>query len=326
MQDSNVRISLVTTLKNEEENVVLLIEHIKQALRNFTYEAIFVDDGSTDKTVELLRENIADNHRIIVLNRNYGQTSAMSAGIKNARGTYIVTMDADLQNDASDIPKMLEKLINEDLDVVVGNRKNRQDGFILRKLPSKVANLMIRNLSGVFVHDYGCTLKVFKRETAKNLQLYGDMHRFIPILAHLDGARIAEMDVHHHPRQYGKSKYGMGRTMRVLSDLILLLFLQKYFKRPIHLFGPAGLISIAIGSAIYLYLLVEKILGQDIWGRPILILGAILLIGGIQLLTFGIITELIMRTYYESQRKPTYKIRHIIERQTKIPEPLTAAD
>ncbi len=326
MQDNNVEISVVTTLKNEEENVILLIDHIRHALKGFSYEAIFVDDGSTDQTIRLLRENIGDNHRIIILNRNYGQTAAMAAGIKNARGRYIVTMDADLQNDASDIPVMLEKLIREDLDVVVGNRKNRKDGLMLRKFPSKVANLMIRNLSGVYVHDYGCTLKVFRRETAKNLNLYGDMHRFIPILAHLDGARIAEMDVHHHPRQFGRSKYGMGRTMRVLSDLILLLFLQKYFKRPIHLFGPAGLISIAVGSAIYLYLLIEKIMGQDIWGRPILILGAILLIGGIQLLTFGIITELIMRTYYESQRKPTYQIRQIVEGQTKIPESLTAAD
>ncbi|MEJ2004046.1 MAG: glycosyltransferase family 2 protein [Cyclobacteriaceae bacterium] len=326
MYDKNVQISLVTTLKNEEENVPLLIHHIKHALRDFAYEAIFVDDGSTDRTVELLRENISDTDRIIVLNRNYGQTAAMSAGIKNATGKYIVTMDADLQNDAADIPKMLDKLIREDLDVVVGNRKNRKDGLMLRKVPSKIANLIIRNLSGVFVHDYGCTLKVFKRETAKNLRLYGDMHRFIPILAHLDGARIAELDVRHHPRKFGQSKYGMGRTMRVMSDLILLLFLQKYFKRPIHLFGPAGLISIGIGSAIYIYLLIVKLMGQDIWGRPILILGAILLIGGIQLLTFGIITELIMRTYYESQRKTTYKIRHIFERKDQITKSLTAAD
>jgi hypothetical protein len=174
------------------------------------------------------------------------------------------------------------------------------------------------------VHDYGCTLKVFRKDTAKTLQLYGEMHRFIPILANLDGARIAEMDVKHHARKFGKSKYGISRTMRVISDLILLLFFQKYLKRPIHLFGPAGLISMGLGSAIYFYLLVLKVLGQDIWGRPILILGAILLIGGIQLLTFGIITELIMRTYYESQHKTTYKIRRVITKPIEIKQAVQA--
>jgi len=326
MHDKNVEISVVTTLKDEVGNVPELIANIAMALASISHEVIFVDDGSTDKTVEKLREYQKGNHRIVVLNRNYGQTAAMSAGIQKARGKFIATMDADLQNDATDISRMLDKLIREDLDVVVGNRKNRRDGLFLRKLPSKIANVIIRNLSGVFVHDYGCTLKVFRRKAAKNLKLYGDMHRFIPILAHLDGARIAEIDVQHHPRKFGRSKYGMGRTMRVISDLILLLFLQKYFKRPIHLFGPTGLVAMGIGSAIYFYLLILKIMGEDIWGRPILILGAILLIGGIQLLTFGIITELIMRTYYESQRKPTYKIRHIIERKDYIKEPLSTAD
>ncbi|MCA6075284.1 glycosyltransferase family 2 protein [Fulvivirga sedimenti] len=318
MELAPLKISVVTTMLNERENVPYLVESIDNALKGFNYEVIFVDDGSNDGTVEELRRHLDDPHHIVVLNRNYGQTPAMAAGIEQASGEFIVTMDADLQNDPADIPLMLDKLIREDLDLIVGNRKNRKDGFILRKLPSKIANYVIRNISGVHVHDYGCTLKVFRRETAKNLQLYGEMHRFIPILASFDGARISEMNVKHHARKFGKSKYGIGRTMRVLSDLILLLFFQKYLKRPIHLFGPAGLISIGLGSVIYFYLLILKILGQDIWGRPILILGAIFLIGGIQLLTFGIITELIMRTYYESQHKATYKIRRIISKPIKI--------
>ena len=326
MDRKEIRISVVTTLMNEEENVPLLIRNIDQALSRFNHEVIFVDDGSTDHTIEAIRAHMKDNHKIIVLNRNYGQTPAMAAGINEAIGEYIVTIDADLQNDPSDIPAMLDKLLREDLDVVVGNRKKRQDGFILRKIPSKIANFMIRNFSGVFVHDYGCTLKVFRMTTAKNLELYGEMHRFIPILAHLDGARIGEMDVKHHPRQFGKSKYGIGRTMRVLSDLILLLFFQKYLKRPIHLFGPVGIISTLIGSIIYIYLLAVKIMGEDIWGRPILILGAILIIGGIQLLTFGIITELMVRTYYESQRKKTYKIRRIIEQPIQNRKPAEIPD
>jgi glycosyltransferase involved in cell wall biosynthesis len=326
MDGNDIKISVVTTLLNEEENVPMLIRNISESLKDFSHEVLFVDDGSTDNTVEVLRTHQEPNHKLIILNRNYGQTAAMSAGIREAKGDFIVTMDADLQNDASDIPFMLDKLIREDQDVVVGNRKNRKDGFLLRKVPSRLANFLIRNFSGVHVNDYGCTLKVFRKATAKNLQLYGDMHRFIPILAHLDGARIAQVDVKHHPRQFGSSKYGMGRTMRVLSDLILLLFIQKYFKRPIHLFGPVGIITIGIGSAIYLYLLVIKIMGEDIWGRPILVLGSILIVGGIQLLTFGIITELIMRTYYESQKKTTYTIRHIIEKKDNINERVTTAD
>ncbi len=318
MEVASPKISVVTTLLNERENVPHLVKNIDNALEGLNYEVIFVDDGSTDGTVAELQKYIGENHHIVVLNRNYGQTAAMAAGIGQAKGEFIATMDADLQNDPTDIPEMLEKLLKEDQDVVVGNRKNRQDGFILRKVPSKIANYLIRNFSSVHVHDYGCTLKVFRSDTAKNLRLYGEMHRFIPILASLDGARIAEMDVKHHPRQFGQSKYGIGRTMRVVSDLILLLFLQKYLKRPIHLFGPAGIISMAIGTAIYIYLLILKIMGQDIWGRPILILGAILLIGGIQLLTFGIIMELIMRTYYESQHKTIYKIRRIISRPIEV--------
>ena len=305
-------ISVVTTMFNEAENVTHLITNINEALKGLDFEVIMVDDGSTDGTIDMISAHMDDRYKIVVLNRNYGQTAAMAAGIDQAIGDFIVTMDADLQNDPTDIPDLLTKLLEEDLDLVVGNRKNRKDGFILRKIPSRIANFLIRNLSGVHVRDYGCTLKIFRKDLAKNLNLYGEMHRFIPILASLEGARIAEMDVRHHHRKFGTSKYGLGRTMHVVSDLLLLLFFQKYLKRPIHLFGPIGLFSITSGSVIFLYLLVVKLMGQDIWGRPILVLAAILFIGGIQLLTFGIITELIVRVYYESQRKDTYRIRKVI--------------
>lgn len=235
----------------------------------------------------------------------------MSAGIQQSGGKYIATMDGDLQNDPTDIPFMLEKLKKERWDVVAGNRKNRQDGTLLRKIPSKIANRLIASLTGVHIRDYGCTLKIFKSETAKNLSLYGDLHRFIPILAVVEGGRIADVDVNHHPRKFGKSKYGLGRTFKVMSDLILMVFFQKYFKRPIHLFGPLGLICFSIGSAISLYLLIIKVMGNEIWGRPILILGITLVLAGIQFLTFGIIAELVMRVYYESQNKKIYNIREV---------------
>jgi glycosyltransferase involved in cell wall biosynthesis len=306
-----MELSIVITLLNEEDNIKPLFESIRNALGGFDYELILVDDGSTDATARTIKMFADHRTKLVSLNRNYGQTAAMSAGIDQARGNYIVTMDGDLQNDPLDIPAMLHKLKTENWDVVTGNRKHRQDGFILRKIPSRIANRMIRNLTGVFIHDYGCTLKVFRSDIAKNLGLYGELHRFIPILAVMQGGRIAEMDVRHHPRIHGQSKYGLGRTLKVVSDLVLMVFFQKYFRRPIHLLGPLGIISFLIGCAINVYLLVLKIMGQDIWGRPILILGISLVLAGIQFLTFGIIAELMMRTYYESQNKKTYNIREI---------------
>lgn len=277
----------------------------------FDYEVILVDDGSTDRTLSYAKM-LADTHtKIIILKKNYGQTAAMAAGIEKASGDYIVTLDGDLQNDPSDIPTMLEKLKKEDWDVVAGIRKNRQDGALLRKIPSKLANRLIRKLTGVTIRDYGCTLKVFRKDIAKGLELYGELHRFIPLLAVLQGARITDMDVKHHPRIFGQSKYGLGRTFKVVSDLILLVFFQKYFKRPIHFFGPLGLLCLIIGCITNFYLLAVKIMGEDIWGRPLLILGVTFLLAGIQFLTFGIIAELVMRTYYESQQKKTYSIRDV---------------
>jgi glycosyltransferase involved in cell wall biosynthesis len=308
-----MEISIVVTLYNEEDNIPPLLQQIQSALLGYDYELILVDDGSTDATISHIKSLADHQTRLLALNRNYGQTAAMAAGIDNAQGQFIVTMDGDLQNDPSDIPAMLQMLKEGNWDVVTGNRKNRKDRMFLRKIPSKVANKMIRSLTGVNIHDYGCTLKIFRKEIAKKLNLYGELHRFIPILAVMQGGKITEMDVKHHPRIHGQSKYGLGRTMRVMSDLALMVFFQKYFRRPIHLFGPLGIISFLIGSIINVYLLVLKIMGQDIWGRPILLLGVSLVLAGIQFLTLGVIAELIMRTYYESQNKKTYDIREVFK-------------
>ncbi|MCS6974048.1 MAG: glycosyltransferase family 2 protein [Cyclobacteriaceae bacterium] len=307
-----MELSVVVTLYNEAENIAPLLHRIREALHFMHYEIILVDDGSTDNTVEEIRKLMDTDIQLIILNRNYGQTAAMAAGIAHAKGRYIATLDGDLQNDPIDIPRMLDKLKSGKWDVVAGNRANRKDNWLWRKLPSRIANLLIRRLSGVTVHDYGCTLKVFRSELARNLGLYGELHRFIPILSVMQGGRITEMDVKHHPRLHGKSKYGMGRTFKVISDLLLLLFFQKYLRRPIHFFGPLGLVCFGVGSFISLYMLILKIMGQDIWGRPLLLLGIALVLGGIQFLTLGILAEMLMRTYFEAQNKKTYGIREII--------------
>ncbi len=305
-----MKISLVITVFNEEENIKPLLASISSALDGIEYEVVFVDDGSTDTTVKLIKENADERVRLVILNRNYGQTAAMSAGIDQANGQYIVTLDGDLQNDPADIPMMMEKLESEGCDVVAGWRKNRRDNTI-RKIPSRIANRMIRWLTGVKLRDYGCTLKLFKAEIAKNLGLYGELHRFIPVLAHMQGADMIQIPVNHHHRKYGKSKYGMGRTFKVASDLMLMVFFQKYLQKPMHLFGTLGLFAFMVGSLICLYLLGIKVMGEDIWGRPLLILGITMLLGGIQLITIGFVAELIIRTYFESQDKKTYRIKEV---------------
>jgi len=305
------KLSIVITLLNEEDNIAPLLENCHEALAGFDYEIILVDDGSTDDTVKNIKALANGRVKLLIFYKNYGQTTAMSAGIDYATGDYIIPMDGDLQNDAKDIPAMIEKLEKENWDVVAGYRENRQDGMFLRKVPSKIANSIIRNLTDVRIRDYGCTLKVFRKDIAKNLGLYGELHRFIPVLARLQGANITEMSVRHHARIHGVSKYGIGRTFKVISDLILMIFLQKYFQRPIHLFGPIGLGAFGLGVLINIYLLIVKLLGNDIGGRPLLILGITLLLGGIQLLTFGIIADILMRTYYESQGKKTYRVREV---------------
>lgn len=308
---NGMKVSLVIALKNEEENIAPLFAEVSTALQGIDYELILVDDGSVDRTVKTIK-NLADARtKLIVFTKNYGQTNALSAGIDLASGDYIVTMDGDLQNDPADIPMMLEILEKEPYDLVAGRRKNRKDGFILRKLPSKMANALIRVLTGVKISDYGCSLKAFRSELAKNLGLYGELHRFIPVLAKLQGARITETNVNHRHRRFGKSKYGIGRTFRVISDLMLVVFFQKYIQKPMHLFGTVGFLLTFAGLGINIYLLVEKILGEDIWGRPILLLGMLMILGGLQVITFGFMAEIQMRTYYESQNKKPYRIREM---------------
>ncbi|MBB4079599.1 glycosyltransferase involved in cell wall biosynthesis [Lewinella aquimaris] len=308
-----MHLSVVVTILNELDNIRPLIERTHAALKDYDYdyEIVYVDDGSTDGSTELLKS--IDDPRLVVveLRKNYGQSLALMAGIDVARGHYIATMDGDLQNDPSDIPAMLDLVENGRWDLVVGERVNRQDGAILRRIPSRIANWIIRNLSGVHLRDYGCALKVFRTEIARDIGIYGELHRFISVLASLEGARITQVPVRHHPRQFGQSKYGLGRTFKVVSDLLLMLFLKKYLQRPMHLFAQAGLALFTLGALINTYLLVLKIMGQDIWGKPLLILGAMLVLAGIQLVTVGIIVEVLMRTYYESQDKRPYKIREV---------------
>ncbi len=305
------KLSLVVPVMNEEENIKPLLKAVREALVGIDYELIFVDDGSSDNTVEVIKNLSDDRDKLIVFSRNFGQTTAMSAGIAEAEGELIATLDGDLQNDPSDIPLMIKKLEDENWDVVAGRRLKRQDGMFLRKIPSKIANYIIRKSTGVYLNDYGCTLKLYKKDIAKNLGLYGELHRFIPVLAKMNGAKIVEFNVKHHPRIHGVSKYGLGRTFKVMSDLLLMLFMQKYKTRPMHLFGGLGIFSFGVGFIINFYLLVLKIFGYSIGNRPLLTLGIVLIITGIQLITTGFLAELIMRTYYESQNKTPYNIREI---------------
>lgn len=306
------QLSVVVTVFNEEENVIPLVERIRTALEGIDYELIYVDDGSTDHTLRTLQSVLYDRLVIISFRRNYGQSAALMAGIEAATGTYIATMDGDLQNDPTDIPHMLAMAEAENLDMVAGERANRQDGVLLRKIPSWIANYIIRNSAGVHLRDYGCALRVLRADIAKDLGLYGELHRFIPVLVSLETSRISQIPVKHHARQFGKSKYGLGRTFKVVSDLVLMLFFKRYLARPMHLFGKYGIIMVLVGVLINLYLLGLKIMGQDIWGKPLMILGVILLLGGIQFITIGIVVEIQMRTYFESQDKRPYKIRHLI--------------
>jgi glycosyltransferase involved in cell wall biosynthesis len=306
-------LSVVITVYNEEDNIQPLLRATYSALSDIDYEVILIEDGSADRTVAEVKKYANERTKLLVFNRNFGQTTALAAGIDQAIGEYIATMDGDLQNDPTDIPTLLNKAVEEKWDVVAGRRTNRKDGFVLRKIPSKIANWIIRNTTKVYLNDYGCTLRVYKAEIAQNMGLYGELHRFIPVLAKQQGAKMTEIDVKHHPRIHGTSKYGLSRTFKVMADLILMLFFQKYFQRPIHLFGGLGLFSFILGTGISFYLLILKILGEDIWGRPIMILGFILILGGIQLITTGIIAEIIVRTYFESQDKKTYRIKEIYQ-------------
>lgn len=307
------KLSLVICVFNEESNIKPLSEQIKSALNSFDFEAIFVDDGSTDQTRhEIL--NIKDERFILVeLKRNYGQSSALQAGIDQAGGEFIALLDGDLQNDPADIPMMLKMMEDEEWDMVAGVRSNRKDGRFLRKLPSKIANYMIRKTTGMQLKDLGCTLKIFTNESIKSIRIYGELHRYIPMLIALEGStRITQVNVNHRPREFGNSNYNLGRTTRVMSDLILMVFFKQYLQRPMHFFGSIGIITLGIGVLINLYMLFLKITGHDIWGKPLLLLGILLVMGGIQFITTGIIAELQMRTYFESQRKKPYRVKRVI--------------
>lgn len=304
-----MRLSVVIPVMNEEQNIAPLVARIAEALAGIEHEVIFVDDGSRDDTVVAIERAAYSGTHLLVLNRNYGQTTAMAAGIDAAQGELIAMLDGDLQNDPGDIPAMIERLQHGNWDVVAGIRTHRQDGLLLRRIPSKLANLLIRRLTGVNIQDYGCTLKLFRRDVAKNLSLYGELHRYIPVLASLNGARMTQMEVRHHPRRAGTSKYGIGRTSKVASDLMLMIFLRKYGQRPMHFFGGLGLSLFVSGMLVNGYLTLQKLFGASIGGRPLLYLGLLLTIIGLQLITTGFVADLVMRTYYESQQKRPYLLK-----------------
>lgn len=308
-------LSIVIPLYNEEENVRELHGSLKPVMDSLgdEYEILFIDDGSADNTLPLLQEIQAADNNVIVLSlrRNFGQTAAFAAGFDYSRGDIIVTMDGDLQNDPRDIPKLLELM--KDNDLVSGWRKKRKDPFLSRRLPSIIANALISKVTGVNLHDYGCSLKAYRRDVIKNLKLYGEMHRFIPAVASWYGVRIAEVETTHHPRLRGKSKYGISRTMKVVLDLITVKFLQSFSTKPLQFFGPIGLLSGALGLLISFYLSIGKIFsGSDIGGRPLLLLGALLIIVGIQFIGMGLLGEMMVRVYHETQKKPIYVIKKVI--------------
>ena len=310
------KISIVIPLYNEEESIPHLVEALDAAIANYGQpaEVIIVDDGSRDNSFKLLKEYAARDPRftIIRFRRNFGQTAAFAAGFAQARGEVVITMDADLQNDPMDIPLLMAK-VDEGYDIVSGWRKDRQDRWLDRKLPSMMANRLISNVTDVKLHDYGCSLKAYRTEVLRHVHLYGELHRFIPALASQVGATVTEVPVNHRSRQYGSSKYGISRTVRVMLDLINVWFLGTYSTRPIHVFGTLGLSSMAFGVLIGLYLSFIKIfLGESIGNRPLLLLAVLLVVIGVQLVTMGLLGEMITRTYYESQNKPIYVVREIV--------------
>jgi glycosyltransferase involved in cell wall biosynthesis len=317
--------SVVIPVQNEEGNVEPLFEEVARVMDQLRgpYEIIFVDDGSTDRTFEeltLLHLNHQEVH-IVKLARNYGQTAGLAAGFDFAHGAIIITLDGDLQNDPADIPRLLEKMA-EGFDIVSGWRKNRAEPFLRRRLPSMIANRIMARLSGVRLNDFGSTIKAYKRDIIKNVRLYGEMHRFIPALASVIGASVAELPVNDRPRERGKSKYGLSRTIRVVLDFLTIKFLLGYLTRPLHFFGPPGLVALAVGILIGVYLVAKKIiLGIHILEHhgPLLLLSILLIITGVQVISLGLIGEVVTRTYHESQRRPIYSIKEIKSRRTEAP-------
>lgn len=309
-------ISVVIPVYNEQENIKPLMDSITETLgiNEHTYEIIFIDDGSTDQTLqELLIVKDKDNYvKIISFGKNFGQTASLSAGFDHAKGDIIIAMDGDLQNDPSDIPRLV-KGIEDGYDIVSGWRKNRQDKVILRKVPSVIANWLISKITGVYLHDYGCTLKAYRPDVIKSLRLYGEMHRFIPALASWNGAKILEIPVKHNPRRFGKSKYGLWRTFRVLLDLLTVKFMLTFITKPLHMLGFWGLLLLTSGFGYGLYLFIQRFL-FDAYIKPLRPLIVVLfIVSGIQLITIGLVAEINIRTYFESQKKPIYNIKKIYD-------------
>lgn len=312
----NISISIIVPVYNEEENIQLLYSSIKEVMdkTGYEYELVIVNDGSRDKTEEILNDLRKKDKKLVVISfrKNFGQTAAMSAGFDYARGDIIVTMDGDLQNDPEDIPRLLEKI--KDYDIVSGWRAKRKDPFLSRKLPSWIANWIISRVTGVRLHDYGCSLKAYRKDVVKNIRLYGEMHRFIPAIASWMGVKVVEIETNHRPRKFGKSKYGISRTIRVILDLIAVKFLLNFATKPIQIFGLFGILSAGIGFIISLYLSYQKLLYNiNIGGRPLLLLGVFLIIVGVQLMILGLLGEMLVRIYYETQKKPIYAIKRVLK-------------
>jgi len=312
-----MKLSIVIPVYNEAENLPILHQAMHDALDQLStgWEVVYVDDGSADDSLSILEKTAQidpEHTRVVALRRNFGQTAAIAAGIDHADGDIIVLMDADMQNDPADIPKMLEK-IEEGYDVVSGWRKNRQDTFITRTLPSRIANWLISTITGVHLHDYGCTLKAYRREALTGFRLYGEMHRFIPAYAHAVGATIIELPVTHHPRKFGKTKYGLNRTIKVILDLFTVKFLISYAHKPIYLFGGTGAIFMIISAGMLGFLFIRKLLfSTSVLQSTFFQIGIMLMILGVQSILMGLIAELLVRTYHESQRKPTYTVRKVL--------------
>ena len=309
---SNVALSIVVPIYNEEESLPFLVNQLLEVLQPMeeTFEIVLVNDGSSDNSAEVIRKLSLEIPELVgvLLRKNYGQTAAMAAGFDISSGEIVVTLDGDLQNDPADIPLLVNK-IRDGFDLVSGWRYRRQDAAISRKLPSKIANRLIGKVTGVRLNDYGCSLKAYRKEVLTDMRLYGELHRFLPVLANIEGARITEVKVNHRARQFGSSKYGIDRTFRVLMDLLTVWFMNRFLTRPMYVFGFGGILAI-IGSFITsFYLLTIKLLGEDIGNRPLLIFALLLAVTGVQLFGFGLLGELQIRTYHESQNRPIYRIR-----------------
>ncbi len=318
MKNINQLISIIIPVFNESESIGYLLDEVLNVMHNnkINFEIVVVNDGSKDNTSNVLDElsHTIKELSVISLRKNYGQTAAMSAGFDNSNGEIVITLDGDLQNDPNDIPILISH-INEGYDLICGWRYDRKDKLINRRIPSKIANKLIAKVTGLKLHDYGCSLKAFKKEILDDIKLYGELHRFLPVLANIEGAKIKEIKVNHRSRKYGSSKYGIDRTFRVLMDLLTVWFMTKFLTRPMYGFGFVGIISILVSLGMTSYLILVKMFGEDIGNRPMLMFALILGIAGVQLFSFGLLSELLIRTYHESQNRPIYRVRKI---QTKI--------